>query len=75
MKSKGSFVQGNVIKVYRDIIKVNRSHPYRIKYKYTYKGKEYIKKSTVLFWDKPIYNENSLIGVFVNDFGWSTINI
>lgn len=75
LKSKGSFVQGTVIKVYRDIIKVNRRHPYRIKYKYIYKGKEYIKRSTILFWDKPIYSENDSIGLLVNDSGWSTINI
>ena len=75
LKSNGSFVQGTVIKVYRDIIKVNRCHPYRIKYKYTYKGKEYIKKSRILFWDKPIYNENDSIGLLVNDSSGSMINI
>ncbi len=66
--SKAYSIKGTVVDVeYMKTIRWGGEHdrPYRIKYKYSYKGEEYYAES-ILYWERPPFYEKDEIEVFIN---------
>lgn len=71
--AEGIRLTGVVEKVYlQNYTHYGRTSPYRILYKYSYNGKEYEKKSDLL-WEKPSVTKGDAITVYTNDLGESVL--
>lgn len=73
--ANGNKINGIVEKVhFQRSIQYGKESPYRIYYTYTDQGKEFHRKSYLL-WEKPDYLKGDQIEVFANHLGKSTIRL